>query len=1001
MDDAKQISGRSWFQRRRRFLGWLIIGLAAALFLWRLEAPQRLAADMAARYLLGVQAECRGIGVAGGLHVKSLRLYATREQRKARQPFLEASGLRATYALFPSDRRFLRAVHADAIALRPDFFPKTAPASDAPPASPTRSSSPSAWEPFALLAYLPVESSIDDIKVSGIEKGYGYSFSGISVQAGQPENTAFVVSLTAKNLTGSLVAPADVEETSIDGGSIDLRMELRVDGSSACRVIAQIPRQLDLNAAADLKRESHQGWLFSSALDTVRVDDPRLAGLVLSAGLPAALRASAQHLDVSGSEISGRLDGAASHVAKAMVRGQIGALRLVHADAELFSGDIELAGTAQDNQWDVTLALAKAKPLRVRLQGLPPNASLQMDVEDWRRADLMQALPAMCRDALHARPVIDGASASITVAFHGEAYSFNGQIAPRIVSGGRIVPCAAKAEGQGVFAGEGALVECNGRGSLGEGALTCSASAMPNGEIQGALSLENVDAPLFIALLGMGEMTALRGVRFMGDVKASYGANGLNADCAVQSDLAPLIAGQTRVPLVISGPIVAEPSLQRVKAHRVRIDFPDFLRSNIQDFALSLSPLTASGKWTGALDLAGLAALAGVAGVYGEAVVRAPLQLEGVRLNADMDAVAAALLLPFLPEGSQTPLRAKASMQLDLSKGTGRLGRVNAVLGEGGQLGSDNMEFVLSPLRVEGPFTADIDLAELVSLGLAQAAIGKLTAKGGLRFDDAGVALTQGALSLQAETFVLPDNWAALAGLNMRLDVQYLDGITGQGQLGMTEIKVAGASLRDVRSPLVLEGGQARLETLEGRLFGGNVAAAVLAELLAPGVPVRATVSLSDIDLDAFTREFKPPQVVLTGIASGSASAAYDTINGLANIAVALNSTRDFTVNRDFLAQLFLSQYLQDVSGGKSLERVTRSVLGEASQRPFDSAALELQSKGKDAAGQLKLKSKGLNLTADLRVDAAVLEEALALRQEAALQDIEAIRSAPVELSER
>jgi len=68
------------------------------------------------------------------------------------------------------------------------------------------------------------------------------------------------------------------------------------------------------------------------------------------------------------------------------------------------------------------------------------------------------------------------------------------------------------------------------------------------------------------------------------------------------------------------------------------------------------------------------------------------------------------------------------------------------------------------------------------------------------------------------------------------------------------------------------------------------------------------------------------------------------------------------------------------MAGGK-VTRVIESVLGEAPQRPFDLARIDLALKGDKIAGDAVLESGSLRLSIDINADPQTLQDALLLRQ--------------------
>ena len=83
-----------------------------------------------------------------------------------------------------------------------------------------------------------------------------------------------------------------------------------------------------------------------------------------------------------------------------------------------------------------------------------------------------------------------------------------------------------------------------------------------------------------------------------------------------------------------------------------------------------------------------------------------------------------------------------------------------------------------------------------------------------------------------------------------------------------------------------------------------------------------------------------------------------------------------------------LSQYAEQFTGRKRVERAIGKLVGKDDMRPFDSGKLELETEGGQYVGQVVLTSAGLNLTVDLHIDASAVAEALKLAQSESLEDL-------------
>jgi len=120
---------------------------------------------------------------------------------------------------------------------------------------------------------------------------------------------------------------------------------------------------------------------------------------------------------------------------------------------------------------------------------------------------------------------------------------------------------------------------------------------------------------------------------------------------------------------------------------------------------------------------------------------------------------------------------------------------------------------------------------------------------------------------------------------------------------------------------------------------------------------------------------------VLTGRVNGTFKVGF-TAQQLSMLDVDLTAADEFSLNRDMVEQLLLSQYVDEMTGGKQMTRVLQSVIGKDSQRKFDGAHLVLGLEDGRISGYAKLESEALNLTVDIKADPEALLEAIKTRQQ-------------------
>ena len=165
-------------------------------------------------------------------------------------------------------------------------------------------------------------------------------------------------------------------------------------------------------------------------------------------------------------------------------------------------------------------------------------------------------------------------------------------------------------------------------------------------------------------------------------------------------------------------------------------------------------------------------------------------------------------------------------------------------------------------------------------------------------------------------------------------------------------------------------------------------ATSVAVALLDPARPIVVDATLAGVDLAAVCAELALDEVRLTGRADGRVRLKYEA-TGLAALDAAVESTGGFTVNRDLIERALLAQFVKDALDEALTKRVRR-VLGDAPQRPFDTAgaAVRYDPTSDRFVGELRLESRLLDLPVDVRVDRGAVAEVLRLKQEGLLEGL-------------
>ena len=397
---------------------------------------------------------------------------------------------------------------------------------------------------------------------------------------------------------------------------------------------------------------------------------------------------------------------------------------------------------------------------------------------------------------------------------------------------------------------------------------------------------------------------------------------------------------------------------------------------------LSLADMGLRGKFQAAAEVEPLAAMFGIRDAWGAFTGEGDMTL-----TRDMTlrfTPATVVLDPLgygdyaLPYGQPLTLRANAAV--DVFNTSLHLEQLRANLGEGTTL--EVPETTLTPDSMEAPGTLSFktDFAPFVSKGYLAAATGTLEAT--LRDFRLGSTGTAGEITYRcdASDISLPDAMADLSGVLVQGTATLQSEPAGQGEAAIDTLRAAGVNVEAIKGAIHTQGSATRIEDGVLSLFGGTVDARIEVRPFETGLPLNFSGAVKDLDLDVFTKEFKPESVVLTGKVNGAFSAGL-VASQLTALDVDLESTENFSMNRATVEQLLMRQYMGDMAGGKKMQRMVQDIIGKDEQRTFDSAATKLGLEDGRITGYVKLVSEKLNLTLDVKADPEALLEALRIRQ--------------------
>lgn len=332
-----------------------------------------------------------------------------------------------------------------------------------------------------------------------------------------------------------------------------------------------------------------------------------------------------------------------------------------------------------------------------------------------------------------------------------------------------------------------------------------------------------------------------------------------------------------------------------------------------------------------------------------------------------------------LPYGEE--LVFESPVRLDMTDLSISAGPSRVAVGDGTTITADVIHVNADHAIASPTISVETDFALLVAKQFLDAADGRLK----LNVEDflyerdtvAGKVL----YDCNAAHLVLPGKLADIRGLTASGSAVLPPDPENKGILQIEELKVGGSTIKQTSGSILLGEQGIILEDVKFSLFGGGVAAHASVNIFGTAFSVSVSGEVNNLDLSVFTSEFEPPSLILTGRVNGTFKAGFD-MQQLTELDVDLSATDEFSINRDMVEQLLLSQYVDEMTGGKQMTRVLKSVIGDNTQRIFDSARMVLGLENGRITGYAKLESEKLNLTVDIKADPEALLEALKTRQE-------------------
>lgn len=286
------------------------------------------------------------------------------------------------------------------------------------------------------------------------------------------------------------------------------------------------------------------------------------------------------------------------------------------------------------------------------------------------------------------------------------------------------------------------------------------------------------------------------------------------------------------------------------------------------------------------------------------------------------------------------------------------------------------------------------DLSILVGMAYIAEVDGVLDVETHWSFPDSGFTMQWKAKS-DIASMVLLDQAATVKGIVATLDAEYIQQYQGNGAISVESLDAAGATIADFSGLLTFEDNVLVVPSSSAKVFDGTLESRIDVNVMDEGLPVTFEGTLKNINLTQLSEEVQPPKTKLTGVADGKLSAEYSLSSGLLGFDLKAESENNFTLNRILVEELMQMQTVLGGLGEKRAKKAMAKFLGDAEQRPFDSAGINVFLIDSSVLGVVDLKSEktknynGLNLVIQLDIDQSALVQSLKVLEESSLAEVE------------
>ena len=943
--------------------------------------PQEMVIERLLGNALGASVEIEWGGFLGDLRIDSLRVYGRPKDRGNDAPFLTASGIRVDYRLGGKGGLTVSSVVIDEL----DIYADASDSEDENFAFVVPLLEPSEEEP----PYLPKSISIESLCVEADFPDGSVSVRDLRVTVEIESSESMTVTLAGDSISGSWWVDSPDFEHPIQEAEIDATIALageRLESTFAARV----PELLEIEGSASLTL-GEETTKFELALDSLALDG---AGFIEIAQQFDTVRIAFDEARLTECIVTGDL--ATGDWPEASVRVEVAGLSLGDPGNELYEGDIRVSLSIDGGatgHGEIDLTFAEGSLFNADFTVGENEGHVTAAFEQWTKEEFLQVLPVALR-----APVGELAFSTVSGRYEGnwsgQDFDVNMRLESSATEGASSVPLLIALEAKGKT-GEDLSLEGELEARLGDEVVQATAYYGAEGGYSIDMLIGDVRLGPWASLLAGQRLPEGASAILGGTLHAASAGGGGPIDITPELVLSSLSYGEIELDRIdITGSISVAEDMKSITVERLSAEAGDFVtRFLLEGWSYDLEERLGGGRFEGAFDFALVAAATGLEDLYGD------MSFEGrVRMDGDEISVPITFVSEYIGYGDLTvpygsELRGGATLVYALDASQGELRDFTVTIGEGTKLSVGDTSFTASPLYAQGDFVFESDLQVLVDLDWLQSAEGTASERSAFEISEDGLSVDW-HVSFDAVRLVLPEDAAFMSGVKFSAEGTYDGELDGAGKVYVSELSVAGGTLRALEGDVEFRGTRLIVPSASGRLFDGWTESRLEVGLLEENAPVSLKVEMTGLDLAVLTEEVKPPKVLLTGFFDGLLEVDY-SLEGLQGMFLKVSSNENFSVNRSFVEELLQSDTFLSGAGARVAEKAMAKILGTAPQRPFDSGTLYVYLSNETIQGVAELKSEktkaynGLNLTVNLDMDQSALADALKMLEESAIAGME------------